>query len=253
MLRGNTANAFSTTLNGSINDSVTTITLNSVTGLQASGVIVLDRQDGSGNNTPTLREYITYTGISGSDLTGVTRGVAGSTAQSHSSGKLAEEVFSVTHWNDLYDYLTAEHTAAGLHVMSGPTVTNARLITSVQASGASVVGTTVLHPIWVIPGFASAATTTVGLPIVMPRIGNWESFTVVTRTPVSTASLTLNVLKNQVTIFNTIGRPNILGAGTFSSTASISVKNFVAGDTFVVDIVNGGNVSDITLIGKAVL
>lgn len=264
-------NAFSTTLNGSINDTVTTVTLTSVTTLSTSGgIIVIDRQDGSGNNTPNTREYISYTGVSGSDLTGVTRGVAGSTAQSHNSGALAEEPMSVTHWLDMQTYLYAEHTATGTHVMSTPTITTTRLITNLNASGASgvisdftvvrnlnvsgasIVGGLPLYPTFIIPGFASAATTTAGLPLIMPRGGNWESFTVVTRTPVSTASLTLDINNNQASIFNTIGRPNILGAGTFSSTASIATKAFVAGDVITCDIDTGGSVADITIIGKAI-
>lgn len=270
ILKAATVNAFNTTLNGSIDNSVTTITLTSVTGLQAPGVLVLDRQDGSGNDTPTRREFITYTNVVGSDLTGVTRGVAGSTAQSHSSGALVEETMSVTHINDLSDFLAVEHTATGGHVMSGPTITNVRIITSLQASGASavlggvvvnnslnlsgasVVGSFPIYPVWIIPGFASGATTTVGLNLVAPRAGNWESFTLIPRTPVSTASLTIDVNKNGVSIFNTIGRPNILGGGTYSSTASIATKEFVAGDIFTVDIDTGGNVADLTIQAKGI-
>lgn len=117
-----TANAYQTTLNGSITDSDTTVTLNSVTNLVAPGVLVIDRQDGSGNDTPSLREYITFTGISGSDLTGVTRGVAGSTAQTHSSGALVEATTTVTHWGDMVDYLQSEHDATGKHVISTATI-----------------------------------------------------------------------------------------------------------------------------------
>lgn len=248
-----TSNAFSTSLNGSIDNAVTTITLSSVTSLQSPGVLVIDRQDGSGNNTPTKREFITFTGISGSDLTGVTRGVAGSTAQSHSSGALVEETFSTTHWESLGDLVRVEHTSTGTHVLSAPTIANPRMITSIQASGASLVASTPLNPLWVIPGFASGATTSAGLVLRMPRIGNWDSFWMSTRTPVSTASLTINVMKNGTTVFNTIGRLNILGGGTFASTASILTKAFVKGDEFSVDIVNGGNVADITVQGLAVL
>lgn len=118
-----TSNAFNTTLNGTIGSADITITLNSVTGLQAPGVLVIDRQDGNGNNTPTVREYISYTGISGSQLTGVTRGRAGSTAQSHNSGALVEETMSVDHWEDLRVIFTAEHTAnTGLHVIGTATI-----------------------------------------------------------------------------------------------------------------------------------
>ena len=278
------ANAFSTTLNGTINDTVTTITLTSVTNLSTSGgVLVIDRQDGSGNNTPTVREFISFTGVSGSDLTGVTRGIAGSTAQSHNSGALVEETMSVTHWLDMRSYLAAEHTATGTHVISTATIT-----TSIQASGAtgvisdwmvtrrlyasgastlltdatisrslnvtsgaSITGNFPLSPMWYMPGFASAATTNVMRIGGMPTSGTFQFFTMMTRTPVSTASLTLDINKNGTSIFDTIGRINILGGGTFASTASIATKAFASGDTFTVDIDTGGNVADVTLIGHA--
>lgn len=118
-----TTNAFSTTLNGSISDSVQTITLNSVTGLQnKNGVLVIDRQDSSGTNTPSKREYISFTGVSGSTVTGVTRGVAGSTAQSHADGALVEAIIDVTQWNDLVDISKVEHTVTGAHIISAPTI-----------------------------------------------------------------------------------------------------------------------------------
>lgn len=264
------ANAFSTTLNGSINDTVQTITLTSVTNLSASGgVLVLDRQDGSGNDTPSKREFITFTAVSGSDLTGVTRGVAGSTAQSHSSGALIEETMSVTHWNDMRSFLTNEHTSTGTHVIGTATISTARLITNLAASGASAVisdltvnryfnlvsgasllGNFPLNPMWYAPGFASAASTNV-MRLIMPTAGTFQFFTMMTRTPVSTASLTIKINKNGASIFDTIGRPNILGGGTFVSTASIGTKAFVAGDIMTMDIDTGGNVADITLIGHA--
>lgn len=142
-------NAFQTTLNGSIDNAVTTISLNSATNLVAPGVLVIDRQDGSGNDTPTTREYITFTGISSNDITGVTRGVAGSTAQAHNSGALVEATFSVTHWIDIVDYLEVEHvTASGQHqtieqvhtlgVLSLASIANAELEQMALTSLASI-------------------------------------------------------------------------------------------------------------------
>lgn len=117
-----------------------TIGLNSVTNLSTSGgVLVIARQDGNGNNTPSLREYITFTGISGSNLTGVTRGVAGSTAQSHNSGALVEEVVTVTHWGDMRTFLQVEHDSAGRHVISTATInyteTKRLAVTSIASIG----------------------------------------------------------------------------------------------------------------------
>jgi len=60
-----------TTLNGAINNSVTSIVLTSATGFPATGSIFIDS------------ECITYTGISTNTLTGCTRGTNGTTAASH--------------------------------------------------------------------------------------------------------------------------------------------------------------------------
>lgn len=264
LLRSRTSNAFSTTLNGSIDDAVTTVTLTSVTGLQAPGVAVIDRQDGAGNDTPSKREYITYTGISGNDLTGVTRGVAGSTAQSHSSGATTEETFSITHWNDLYDYLTIEHTIGGVHASMASTswfetrnliaASTASLAvmfarTRLDASGASLTGIE-RTAVWYMPGFASAATTNV-MRLIMPFDGTFRSFAMTVRTPVSTASLSVAayVIGSGASIFDTIGRPAILGGGTFVSTASIKTPVFTKGTVIRTDIETGGNLSDILLAG----
>jgi hypothetical protein len=102
-----TTNFSSTSLNGAIDNSVDTFTLNSVTGLQSPGAAVIDRQDANGNDTPTAREVITWTGIAGSDLTGVTRGADNSTARSHADGALFEPVLTVGMWGGLTDALTS--------------------------------------------------------------------------------------------------------------------------------------------------
>lgn len=108
-------NFWSTTLNGDINDSVDTITLTSVANLQAPGCIVIDREDGSGVAIPGSREIITFTGISGSDLTGCTRGAMNSTARAHTDGALVEAVMGVDYWNDLRSIFEGEHNIDGSH------------------------------------------------------------------------------------------------------------------------------------------
>ena len=110
-----TSNFWSTSLNGAINDSATTITLNSTVGLQAPGRLVINRQDSTGKNTPSAREVISFTGISGSDLTGVTRGADNSTARSHADGSLVESAMVVGNWDALYKVIDQEHSTSGVH------------------------------------------------------------------------------------------------------------------------------------------
>ena len=69
-----------TTLNGSINSSVTTITLTSNASFAASGAVVIDT------------EYITYSGKGVNTLTGCVRGANGTRAAAHTSGAVVTQV-----------------------------------------------------------------------------------------------------------------------------------------------------------------
>ena len=71
---GEDTSAVSTTLDGGINDSVTSITLTDASQFSSSGT----------NFAIIGSEEVSYTGITSNTLTGVTRGVAGTTAASHS-------------------------------------------------------------------------------------------------------------------------------------------------------------------------
>ena len=87
-----------TTLNGNINNSVTTITLTDATEFPTSGFIMIEKIDTTPDTTnygKYLNEVIQYTGKSGNDLTGCTRGtsapykgrtLSNTTAGAHLSG-----------------------------------------------------------------------------------------------------------------------------------------------------------------------
>ena len=74
-----------TTLNGSLNSSSTTITVVSTTGFAASGAICIEG------------EYITYSGVTATTFTGCVRGY-NSTAASHSSGTSVFQYVGATGW-----------------------------------------------------------------------------------------------------------------------------------------------------------
>jgi hypothetical protein len=76
----------SSTLNGAINNSVTSIVLTNAASFTTAGTVVIDS------------ENITYTGKSVNTLTGCTRGVSGSTAAAHSSGAIVQQSDTFTGW-----------------------------------------------------------------------------------------------------------------------------------------------------------
>jgi hypothetical protein len=92
---GNILGSLTTTLNGSLSanafgtgGSGTDITLTSTTGFPTTGT----------NFIQVGTEEISYTGVSGSNLTGITRNVRGTTNASHSSGDTVTNTSSWTGW-----------------------------------------------------------------------------------------------------------------------------------------------------------
>src|SRR3990167_9671689 len=100
-------NFLSTTLNGAINDVTDTITLTSATNVKAPGYAIIDRENSAGVATPSAREVISFTGVSGSDLTGTVRGADGSTARNHSDGAIVEFAPTIGLWNSLATIVSA--------------------------------------------------------------------------------------------------------------------------------------------------
>lgn len=261
-----TSNAISTTLSGGITASDTEITLTSASGLQAPGVITIDRVNTSGTRTPSAKEYISFTGISTNTLTGCTRGRGGSTGQTHQSGAIVEECFTGVHWNDLIEFLEVSHHTDGSINAANASITTARIQTlntitatastaritlHLNASGASITGNFPIHPVWVMTGTQSATALGQGKPLIMPQPGVFQFFAATLRLPPSAASLVLDINKNGTSIFTTGTRPTITGGGTFVSTASIATKAFAAGDVFTVDVAIGAtNATDLTVIGR---
>ena len=87
---GTVANALTTTLNGAIDASTTTIVLTSVVNFPTTGT----------NHIQIGSEEMSYTGISGNTLTGVTRGARGTTAASHSDGATITNTSDFVAWGE---------------------------------------------------------------------------------------------------------------------------------------------------------
>jgi uncharacterized protein YjbI with pentapeptide repeats len=115
--------------------------------LQASssipGILVIDRVDVNGNLTPALTEYISFEGVSGSTVTGLARGLGGTSAQGHSIGAIVEFVPDVVWADAINDVFTTEHNADGTHkTLSGislasVTINNSTLV-GINFSGNSL-------------------------------------------------------------------------------------------------------------------
>ena len=88
----------------------TTIPLNNVTNIPTDTAVhfVIDRVDSNGNTTPSARELCKGV-VSGGNLINCTRGLHGTTAQSHSSGAVVEFTASGVGWNELIDAFIGEH------------------------------------------------------------------------------------------------------------------------------------------------
>jgi len=263
-----TQNAVSTDLDGTLAAGATTIPLTSTTGLQAPGIITIERVDANGVASANV-EYVSFTGISGNSLTGCTRGLAGTSDIQHDSGAKVEETWTVTHWGDFLTAFGLSHDTSGnIAATSLATLIDARVYRSLNmsgasavfsevtvntrlyASGASLVGSFGFRPTWVMGGNLSGPTTSASKSLPMTDAGSWQFFVATLRTPASGGSLVIDMNKNGTSIFEAGTRPTIPGGGTFVSTASINTKAFVAGDTFTVDIDIGAYCDDLTVVGK---
>jgi len=87
---GEVAGATTTTLNGAINDSTTTIVLTDASLFPSTGT----------NFIKIGTEEISYTGVSTNTLTGVTRGVRNTTAASHSDGATITNTTDFVAWGE---------------------------------------------------------------------------------------------------------------------------------------------------------
>lgn len=235
--------------------------------MQAPGYIVIDRTDSNGVATPNAREVVSYTGISGSDLTGCVRPADGSTARSHSDGAVVETTFTTGMYNNLATIVATGLDNNGyLRAINSPvsvarlesvgllasliSVSDLRISNRLEISGASVTGIG-LFPVWRASGQISGVTAAIGGLVVAPKVTTFEWVSVVTRTVASGVSVVFDVLNNGTTIFAGITRPTIIGGGTYISTASINTKAVSRGNVLRADVqamgAGIGTIQDVTI------
>lgn len=264
-----TVNYWRATLSDAISDSATIIGLVSTASLnpgqlRVPGVLVIDRRNAAGTDSPEKREYISFASLSGATLYAVTRGLT-ETAQSHSKNAVIEDVISINHWSSLLDFLNVSHGSDGSispssHVRS-LTVTGVSGLSYIQGDVVFVPGSNIsIHPLsgasgiphlqidssvqpQLPPFFYSGTPSTasyVAPAIIIGKAVTIRSLAMAVSSIVSSASLVIDVNKNMTSIFtNQATRLSILGGGTFASTASIGTPSFSVGDILTLDIDNG--------------
>lgn len=126
-------NAIQKTLDAQLLSGITaSMTLSNVTGIpNKAGVCVIDLVDANGAFTPAKREYVSYTGVSGSTLTGLTRNAdGGGSDQDHAIGAIVQFPADVLQQQGFLDSYLTEHEEAGTH--------KAATVTTLKATGAVV-------------------------------------------------------------------------------------------------------------------
>lgn len=125
-----TQNALQSTLDAELSAGGTSMTLaddwsSYFTGVSATNpaILVIDRQDANGTDTPSKREYVEVTNVSGATFTIGTRGKNGSTDQVHSVGARVECVTDVETWRSIKDTFEVNHDSTdGSHDFSSSNV-----------------------------------------------------------------------------------------------------------------------------------
>lgn len=108
----NTTNLQGTLLDGSLNDSVTTITVDSTSGFDSSGTIAVGSEE------------ITYTGTTATTFTGCTRGANNTTAAAHDDDSPIGEVFDsgildMLGYTQVQTHILASHNGTALFTWQG--------------------------------------------------------------------------------------------------------------------------------------
>jgi len=126
----------------SVDSSATLGSACSTLGIQdKDGVMIIDRVDANGNATATKTEVVSFEGTSGSTVTDLVRGLAGTSDADHAVGAVVEFGPDIIWAQGLIDTFVVEHGTDGTHSditadSITPTVTKQNLVTG--SDGATV-------------------------------------------------------------------------------------------------------------------
>lgn len=227
-------NGLQTTLASSITNSQTTITLTSTSGFPTTGLVTIE------NN-----EVVSYTGISGADLTGCTRGADGTTALAHSTGVTVGLTVVAAHHNLLKDEIIAIETALGANLSNvqpagnyitaltgdvtatGPGSVPATLATVNSNVGSFTIASITVNAKGLVTA-ASAATTTGSGAVVLatsptlvtPNLGTPSAVVLTNGTLLPLTTGVTGILPNS----NTTATPNATASTIMSRDASINSR-----------------------------
>ena len=124
-------------------------TLNHTTGVQnLPGVFVVDRINTACVETPSSRDVVGFTGTSGSTVTTLSRGLAGTSDQDHAVGAIVEFAPDVVWAQSIYDALSTVVTVADTSVVNTTNVVTptASQTLSNKIYGGSAPSLTILNP-----------------------------------------------------------------------------------------------------------
>jgi hypothetical protein len=241
-----TTNAVQKTLDAALLTGVTaSATLNNVTGIQnLKGLMVVDRVDANSVLTPSKREYISFTGTSGSTVVTLVRGLAGSTDQDHAVGAIVEFVNDVVQQQAIIDGLLNVNTTAGaldttkvVDLTTAQTLTNKRLTSpKINEDVAMTASATELNVLDGIP--ATLTATELGYvdgvtSAIQTQLGTKQATVIAPNTYVGeVGNVTTSATTELTAITKTITNPAV--AGQIFMTGSISVNTPTAADDFFI-------------------
>ena len=225
-----TTNGLQKSLGAQLDAAAVTVTLNNVTGIQnKAGVFVVDRIDTSGNEkAASVREYISFAAVSGSTLTGLTRGMGGGGAdQDHAVGAVVEFIPDVVWAGGIMGALDNAFTAAGAldttkvaDLSTAQTLTTKTLTTPVIASFYQDAGKTKL-----MTTPATANDTLAAIAATQTLTNKTYVQKVVSSTPEAAATDTLDVSTG-----------NIFKITMPAGNITIAISNEAVGQCFMIEL-----------------